>query len=85
MLHGRCFRSITTRPVPHSVEYPRGIYSVEFDRMFAIAKVRETVIAPLKAECLESILLLVAEAYAVEHPEAPTIGSDLLSLLGKSN
>jgi hypothetical protein len=81
MLHGRCFRAITTRPVPHSVEYPRGIYSVEFDRMFAIAKVRETLIAPLAGCSLPEILELVATAYILQNPDERMIGDDLPRLI----
>ena len=85
MLHSCHVRSVACHPVPHCLAKPRGTYTVQFDRMFAIEKIRELVIAPLKSEPLESILLLVAEAYAIECPDAPVVGGELLSILTKTH
>lgn len=81
MLHGAHLRSVKTRPVPYSLTQPVGLYVVEFDRLFALTKVRETLILPLKDCPLSEILELVATAYVLECPEAPVIGEELTNLI----
>jgi hypothetical protein len=85
MLHRSELRSIKTRPVPHCLTKPLGIYAVEFDRMFAIEKVRETLIAPLVGCSLPEILELVATAYILENPDAQVIGDELTNLINHAD
>jgi hypothetical protein len=81
VLRGLYLRAITTRPVPHSLTKPAGLYAVEFDRQFALTKVRETLIAPLRDCPLSEILELVVTAYVLECPESPVVGDDLGKLI----
>lgn len=81
MLHGSHLRAVKTRPVPYSLSQPVGLYAVEFDRLFALTKVRETLIGPLKDCPLSEILELVVTAYVLECPEAPVMGDELAKLI----
>ena len=66
-------RDLDIRPVPYSENHPKGIYSVLFDRDYAVEK-----LAYELAECAEvpflELVELMAEAYTIVNPDAPIIG-----------
>jgi hypothetical protein len=67
-------KRLYTRPVPYRQFKVAQEYEVSFDRDYAVEKVRRDLTLPLSAVSLKDILLLVAEAYAIDHPGARICG-----------
>lgn len=83
MLRGVYVRAVDCRPTPYKIDRPHGTYSVEFDRLYAIEKVRELIVSPLRECPLVEILELVLIAYSVERPDLPLLGINLENILNQ--